>query len=90
VWQQKLLRPETKAMTPILFPEANIVMKAPTNMPNCVDVHAFRDGMQVITAWRPSPEELVKINMGEPVFLRLIGPTMQPAEVTADCPFQRE
>lgn len=77
-------------MTPQNFPESNTVMLAPKGMENCVDIHAFRDGQQVITAWRPSPEELVKINMGEPIWLMLVGPTMQPALVTADYPFVKQ
>lgn len=60
-------------------------------MPNCVDVHACRaicNGKPVVvTAWRPSAEELVKINLGEPIFLSLWGGAMQPALVTADNPF---
>lgn len=76
-------------MNPIRFTEANIVMTRPATMTaeECRDVHAFQDGKQVITAWRPTPEELVKINLGEPVWLCLMGPTMQPALVTADSPF---
>lgn len=74
-------------MTPQRFAEANTVMAAPKGMPDCVDVHAFADGQRVVTAWRPSPEELVKINLGEPVYLMLWGGGMQPALVTADNPF---
>lgn len=76
-------------MTPIRFKESNVVMKRPLSMSEeqCFDVHAFQNGEQVITAWRPTPEELVKINLGEPIWLCLIGPTMQPALVTADYPF---
>jgi hypothetical protein len=56
----------------------------------CSDVHCFRDGQQVITCWQPTPEERAKIAMGEPVWLLLIGFTMQPALVTADKPFVEE
>ena len=74
-------------MNPIRFAESNTVMLAPPGMDNCSDVHAFRDGQQVITCWQPTPEERAKIAIGEPVWLLLIGPTMQPAVVTADKPF---
>jgi hypothetical protein len=70
-------------MNAVRFPEANVVMRGE----GCFDIHALVDGGQVVTAWRPSPEELVKINLGEPVWLVLWGRTMQPALVTADCPF---
>jgi hypothetical protein len=73
------------------FAESNTVMLAPAGMENCNDVHACKttcDGSPVVvTAWRPSPEELVKINLGEPVWLILWGHAMQPAKVTADNPF---
>ena len=64
-------------------------MKRPPNMTEeeCADIHAFRDGKYVITAWRPTPEELVKINLGEPVYLMIVGATMPPVSVTADNPF---
>ncbi len=79
-------------MIPTRFAQCNTVMLAPPGMPNCVDVHACRtiaDGNPVVlTAWKPSPEELVKINLGEPIYLLLWGDTMPPAAVTADDPFQ--
>jgi hypothetical protein len=78
-------------MTPQRFSEANIVMLAPAGMTNCSDVHACKTTSEgrpvVVTAWRPSPEELVKINLGEPVWLILWGQAMQPASVTANNPF---
>lgn len=79
-------------MTPVRFPESNIVMTSPKGMENCIDVHAcktsYDDGQQVvITAWRPSNAELVKINLGEPIFLMVCGVTMPPVSLTADSPF---
>jgi hypothetical protein len=78
-------------MNPIRFGNCNIVMKAPADMPNCTDVHACRttsgDRPVTVTAWRPSPEELVKINLGEPVWLVIYMDGMPPVSVTADDPF---
>lgn len=48
----------------IMFPEATGIIRAPDGMKNCVDVHAFANGECIITAWMPTPEEIVKINMG--------------------------
>lgn len=75
-------------MTPQRFKEANCVMASPPGMDNCCDVHAFRNGEVVISCWRPTPEELVKINLGEPVWLSVVGERMPPIAVTADYPFQ--
>jgi len=74
-------------MNPQRFAESNIVMKAPAGMENCCDVHAFKDSQHVITAWRPTPEELVKINLGEPIWIGILGDSMPPVFVTADRPF---
>lgn len=74
-------------MTPQRFAESNIVMKAPDGMDNCADIHAHRSDNQVVTAWRPTPTELVKINLGEPVWLIVWGAGMPPVCVTADNPF---
>lgn len=79
-------------MNPQRFEQCNSVMLAPADMPNCRDVHVCKtecDGNPVtVTAWRPSPEELVKINLGEPVFLIIWGTGMPPVLVTADNPFK--
>lgn len=63
-------------MIPQRFANSNIVMKAPRDMTDCSDIHAYSDGKQFITAWKPTPEELVKINLGEPVWLYTIGAAM--------------
>ena len=57
-------------------------------MDNCADIHAFKGQGQVITCWWPTPEELVRINLGEPIWLGVIGETMPPVFVMADSPFQ--
>jgi len=55
-------------MNPQRFAESNIVMTAtPGEEDCCRDVHAFRSRDAIITCWRPTPEELVKLNLGEPV-----------------------
>jgi hypothetical protein len=79
-------------MIPQRFVESNCVMHRPKNMTEaqCADIHAMRNGEQVITCWRPTPEELVKINLGEPVWLITWGPNMPPVCVTADYPFMEK
>lgn len=70
-------------MKPQRFTESNIVMRRPPNMTEeeYCDVHAYTDGQIVVTAWQPTPEELVKINLGEPVFLCINGQTMPPVSL---------
>lgn len=78
-------------MNPIRFANANIVMAAPPGFSNCSDVHACRttsgERPVTVTAWRPTPEELVKINLGEPVWLVIYMDGMPPVSVTADDPW---
>ena len=76
-------------MIPQRFRESNRVMRKPAEMTEeeCFDIHAFVGGGQVITCWRPTPEELVKLNLGEPVWLTVIGQTMPPVAIVVDSPF---
>jgi hypothetical protein len=77
-------------MIPQYFVEANTVMRRPPNMTEeqCIDIHAMANGQQVVTCWKPTETERVKIALGEPVWLVLWGSGMQPALVTADKPFE--
>lgn len=75
-------------MIPIRFARCNIVMKAPPGMPECSDVQAYRDKDHCVTAWRPTPEELVKINLGEPIYLVCHGGEMPPVSLIVDDPFE--
>ncbi len=71
-------------MTPIKFPEANTRFGPPSDLEEsqCATIHAYLgklaegslDGSPiVITAWKPSPEELQAMNEGAPVFLSFVG-----------------
>jgi len=80
-------------MTPVRFAQCNFVMTAPHGMDNCYDLQVcktfYPDGTPaIISAWRPTPEELVKLNLGEPLFLSLMGETMPPAALTMQNPFE--
>lgn len=35
-------------------------------------LHVFRNGRTVVSAWRPSPEELAKLNAGEAIFVSIM------------------
>jgi hypothetical protein len=78
-------------MIPQRFARSNVVMLALKGMTNCVDVHACQATWNgrpvVITCWRPTAEELVRINLGEPIWLSVVGQTMPPVLVTAEDPF---
>lgn len=64
-------------MNPIVPANSNMVYRAPQGMDNCDDLHVFvyNDGdVRIITsAWKPTPEELVLLNAGQPVQLHVYG-----------------
>lgn len=76
-------------MNPARFGQSNLVMLKPKGLSEaeCSDIHAFRDGKQVITCWRPTPEEQVKIAQGQCVWLYVLGDGMPPVFLSADDPF---
>lgn len=80
-------------MIPQRFAQSNIVMAAPKGMPECSDIHAYngKDGAGnkiCITAYRPTTDELVKINLGEPIWLWIWGGGMPPVALEAHNPFE--
>lgn len=64
-------------------------MQPPAGVPegSVSAIHAYRGDGRVITCWRPTPEELVKINLGEGVWLSIWGEGMPPVLVSADSPW---
>ena len=71
-------------MIPINFPEANARFGPPPDLDNsqCMTIHAYSgvvhggnlDGSPiVITAWKPTREELEQLNAGGAVYLSVLG-----------------
>lgn len=56
---------------------SNFVYKAPEGVDNCNDLHVRveeQDGVRVMTsAWMPTPDELRRLNAGEPIHLHIYG-----------------
>lgn len=82
-------------MIPQRFARANIVMQAPKDMENCCDIHACKAVDQTgapitLTCWRPTPQELVLINLGNPIWLSVWGNAFPPVCVSAEDPFEVE
>lgn len=66
------------------FPESNIVFGPPPDLDatQCAPIPAFRGIIQngsvdgapvVVTAWKPTPIELERLNQGHPVFVSFLG-----------------
>lgn len=71
-------------MNPVNFPESNARFGPPSDLTEeqCKTIFAFMsevtggsvDGANmVVTAWKPTPEELEELNAGNPVFLSCLG-----------------
>lgn len=81
-------------MIPVIFPQANARFGPPSDLDEsqCMTIHAYLgkvvgcsiDGAdQVITAWKPTADELALLNAGQPVFLSCIG-GLPPHFITCD------
>lgn len=71
-------------MHPAEFPESNTVFGPPADLDEsqCSRLHAYVgqvrggcvDGKEiVVVAWQPSPQEILQIAAGQPIFLSFIG-----------------
>lgn len=69
------------------FPQTNCTFVMPKEMEGN-DLRVFNDGKQIISAWRPTPQELVRLNMGEPLFLFVIGQVVPPMGMQVGSPFE--
>ena len=76
-------------MNPVKFPEANCRFSAPADMAESqvMTIHAYRGVVArgsvegsaiVVTAWRPTPEELAVLNAGHPLYLSFLGGGLPP------------
>ena len=79
-------------MEPLIHPSNNTVMKPPEGVNDCVSLSATRcpvNGVDsIITFWRPTAEELEKLNNGGPVALVVYSPVMPMVWVTAGVEFE--
>lgn len=82
-------------MIPQRFSQANKVFTGPKDMPSCADVHAYMNDIVIddvkrpviITCWRPTPKELVLLNLGEPVYLSFYQNFLPPHSVQVESPW---
>ncbi len=79
------------------FDGADTPFGAPDGMTEeeCATIHAqvaLEPGgyMTVTTAWTPTPAELVKLNLGVPVYLTLITDGLPPMRLTVGHPNEQE
>ncbi len=72
-------------MTPVPFPEQSDVLGRPPTMTDeeCRPLPVFRDGVNVVSCWRPSWRERLSILFFGRVWLALMSGTTQPPAYVA-------
>jgi hypothetical protein len=75
-------------MTPIKFEGANVLLTRPEDMTDeqCGALPALRDKDEdglpfLLTAWQPTPEEILAIQAGAPIYLKVCGMGMPPVSL---------
>lgn len=78
-------------MSPARFPEHNTEFGKPRGWADeqCSSIQAFVSNDEIITAWEPSERELVMLNLGCPVFVRICGKLLPPMLLTVESPFAK-
>jgi len=81
-------------MLPIDFKEANFTFAKPEGWTDeqCSDLRVWKgndtEGMPlIISAWKPSKEDLEALNNGQPLFLSVYGSGMPPVSIFTENPF---
>lgn len=85
-------------MTPTIFPQVNTSFSPPPGLEEyqCLTIPGFAgqifegnmDGARIdVVAWQPSPEDLINLNAGSPVFFSSFG-GITPHFLTTEFPVQ--
>lgn len=77
-------------MRPSNFPEADTLLVASEGMENVLEMPAYCTGMEVISCWELSPDELAQIQRTGRIWLRVQGETQPPLSLHAESPFVPE
>jgi len=79
-------------MTPTSFPEANMNLLAPPDMPagEWGTLPVFTDGMHCVSRWRPSLRERLRVFLGGTIWMTIgSSTTRHPASLGTRRPFMR-
>lgn len=68
-------------MTPHEFPGCNVNAAPPPGFEEMISpLVGFHNGRTWVTAWLPSPEDLEKLNAGEPIFVSVMSGSRRDVE----------
>jgi len=74
------------------FPQATRSLRPPAGMTEdeCLPLYVFQDGQHVISRWQPDDVDRARIAARGPVWLWILGTSMQPASLATENPFGKE
>lgn len=78
-------------LLPDHFDEENNTLRKPPGWTDeqCMEIPAHTNGTQVITCWRPTSQDRVRLAMGERVYLLVAGATMPPVALFVGSPWEQ-
>lgn len=76
-------------MEPKRFKESNITFTRPANMPNVGDLPAYRNRKQIISCWKASFADRLRILFTGNVWIGIMGQVQPPIWVEGKVPFYR-
>lgn len=79
-------------MEAIKFKEQNLVLGKPESMTDeeCGKLAVFYNGEQYVSCWKPTQDDLARLNLGEPVWLGIYSQGHPPVYLTTISPFEEE
>ncbi len=78
-------------MQGINFLEQTMLLKRPhMTAAECYDLPVFRDDKEVISCWKMSFRERLRVLVTGVVWLRVLGRSHPPLALEVKCPFRRE
>lgn len=76
-------------MEPKRFKESNITFTKPGSMPDCSDLPAYRNKNQIISCWKASWRDRLKILFRGEIWIGIVGQAQPPMWTDSNVPFYR-
>lgn len=77
-------------MTPVPFPEVNVVLQKPKSMTDeeCTPLPIYRGGGECISCWQLTTEELMEVLQSKRIWIRVLsGKSQPPIALETSSPF---
>jgi len=77
-------------MRPVDFAQQNITFLPPKDMENCESLPVYRDGREIISCWRFSFKDILKVIFKRRIWLHISGMSQPPVYLRTEFPFTKE